>query len=166
MSDAVNHPGYYEKSNKGEKHIECIHLMAMICEGYSGIAAFDIGQCKYIYRCGCKTEMGMENKDKAVQDANKYGWYLKDFKSRALQNRTSCYPEYSKDELLPEGFYCNKTRNEALAEFIADEYTFDKDERVKPIIRDLIETVYCMKTFRELDFAIEDVETLAKELSK
>lgn len=161
--EMVNHPDHYEK---GGKHIECIHLMALICEGYSGIAAFDIGQCKYIYRCGCKAEQGMEDKAKAIQDSNKYGWYLNDFRMRALQNRTSSDPEYHRDELLPKGWYCEKPYNDAIANFIADEYTFDKGDLAKPIIRSLITNIYCMRTFGDLDRAIDTVKMLSKVLAE
>lgn len=148
--EMVNHPDHYYK---GKDRIECIHLIAMICEGYSGIAAFDIGQCKYTYRCGCKSEKGMDDNTKAIQDSKKYTWYLEDFKSRALQARDST-DELKVQELLPKGFYCEKHYVEAIADIVAKEFTWDKADNVKPIIDELIREIYSLRTFEQLQTAI------------
>lgn len=67
-SDSVNHPAHYNSHPSG---IECIEIARH--------HNFNIGNTiKYIWRAGLKSEEGMEDTDKQVEDLNKAIWYLKD----------------------------------------------------------------------------------------
>lgn len=66
--DNVNHPRWYTNHPSG---IECIEVIRHYC--------FDIGNAiKYLWRAGLKTEEGMTDKDKEIQDLKKAIWYIKD----------------------------------------------------------------------------------------
>lgn len=65
--ETVNHPDHYKKGDR----IECIELLDIITKGYEGIAAFDIGQVKYLYRAGSKFNDPKQKAKKALEDVNK-----------------------------------------------------------------------------------------------
>ena len=66
--DNVNHPAHY---NSHPSDIECIEITRH--------HNFDIGNAiKYLWRAGLKSEEGMEDADKQVEDLNKAIWYIKD----------------------------------------------------------------------------------------
>ena len=66
--DNVNHPAHYNSHPSG---IECIEITRH--------HNFDIGNAiKYLWRAGLKSEEGMEDADKQVEDLNKAIWYIKD----------------------------------------------------------------------------------------
>ena len=67
-ADSVNHPAHYNSHPSG---IECIEIARH--------HNFNIGNTiKYIWRAGLKSEEGMEDTDKQVEDLNKAIWYIKD----------------------------------------------------------------------------------------
>ena len=64
--DNVNHPKHYTQHPSG---IECIE----ITQWYN----FCIGNAiKYLWRNGIKTEQGMSNKEKQIEDLRKAIWYI------------------------------------------------------------------------------------------
>lgn len=64
--DNVNHPKHYTKHPSG---VECIE----ITQWYN----FCIGNAiKYLWRNGIKTEQGMSNKEKQIEDLRKAIWYI------------------------------------------------------------------------------------------
>ena len=67
-TDNVNHPAHYNSHPSG---IECIEIARH--------HNFNIGNTiKYIWRAGLKSEEGMEDTDKQIEDLNKAIWYLQD----------------------------------------------------------------------------------------
>ena len=66
--DNVNHPSHYTSHPSG---IECIEITRHYC--------FSIGNAiKYLWRAGLKKEMGLEDKQKEIEDLEKAIWYIKD----------------------------------------------------------------------------------------
>ena len=67
-ADNVNHPAHYNSHPSG---IECIEIARH--------HNFNIGNTiKYLWRAGLKSEEGMEDTDKQVEDLNKAIWYIQD----------------------------------------------------------------------------------------
>ena len=67
-TDSVNHPAHYNSHPSG---IECIEIARH--------HNFNIGNSiKYLWRAGLKSEEGMEDTDKQVEDLNKAIWYIND----------------------------------------------------------------------------------------
>ena len=67
-TDSVNHPAHYNSHPSG---IECIEIARH--------HNFNIGNSmKYLWRAGLKSEEGMEDADKQVEDLNKAIWYIQD----------------------------------------------------------------------------------------
>ena len=78
-SDSVNHPAHYNSHPSG---IECIEIARH--------HNFNIGNTiKYLWRAGLKSEEGMEDTDKQVEDLNKAIWYIKDEIKRITECDTS-----------------------------------------------------------------------------
>lgn len=72
MINNVEHPSWYTKHPSG---VECIQ----ITEHYD----FCVGNAiKYLWRAGLKSEEGMNNKDKEIQDLEKAIWYI----NRKIEN--------------------------------------------------------------------------------
>ena len=67
-TDSVNHPSHYNSHPSG---IECIEIARH--------HNFNIGNSiKYLWRAGLKSEEGMEDTDKQIEDLNKAIWYIND----------------------------------------------------------------------------------------
>lgn len=67
-NDSVNHPSHYTSHPSG---IECIEITRHYC--------FSIGNAiKYLWRAGLKKEMGLEDKEKEIEDLRKAIWYIND----------------------------------------------------------------------------------------
>ena len=67
-ADNVNHPSHYTSHPSG---IECIEITRHYC--------FSIGNAiKYLWRAGLKKEMGLEDKEKEIEDLKKAIWYIND----------------------------------------------------------------------------------------
>lgn len=67
-TDNVNHPAHYNSHPSG---IECIEIARH--------HNFNIGNTiKYLWRAGLKSEEGMEDTVKQVEDLNKAIWYIQD----------------------------------------------------------------------------------------
>lgn len=68
VSNRVQHPDYYNSHPSG---IECID----VARHYD----FNIGNViKYIWRAGLKTEQGVNDKEKRIEDLEKAKFYLED----------------------------------------------------------------------------------------
>jgi len=64
--DNVNHPKHYTSHPSG---VECIEIVQH--------HDFCIGNAiKYLWRAGLKTEVGMMDKDKHIEDLEKAIWYI------------------------------------------------------------------------------------------
>lgn len=67
-TDNVNHPSHYNSHPSG---IECIEIARH--------HNFNVGNAiKYLWRAGLKSEEGMEDTDKQIEDLNKAIWYIQD----------------------------------------------------------------------------------------
>lgn len=66
--DMVNHPAHYNSHPSG---IECIDIVRH--------HNFNTGNAiKYLWRCGIKTEEGMDIRDKSIEDLQKAIFYIQD----------------------------------------------------------------------------------------
>lgn len=66
--DNVNSPKHYNSHPSG---VQCIDIVRHYC--------FSVGNAiKYLWRAGLKTEEGMTDKEKEIEDLNKAIWYIKD----------------------------------------------------------------------------------------
>lgn len=64
----VEHPQHYNEHPSG---VECIEIARHYC--------FDIGNAiKYLWRAGLKSEQGMTDLDKEIEDLEKAIWYIED----------------------------------------------------------------------------------------
>lgn len=73
--EKVNHPAHYNSHPSG---VECIDIVRH--------HDFDIGNAiKYLWRCGLKSEQGMTDREKEIEDLRKAVWYIND-KIKQLQN--------------------------------------------------------------------------------
>ena len=64
----VNHPAHYQRKDG----IECIDIIRHY--------ACDIANAiKYLWRAGLKSEMGMEDAEKEIEDLKKALWYIEDY---------------------------------------------------------------------------------------
>jgi hypothetical protein len=67
----VNHPKHYNSHPNG---IECIDIIRhYTCDIANAI--------KYCWRAGLKTEMGMEDAEKEIEDLKKALWYIEDYRT-------------------------------------------------------------------------------------
>ena len=65
--DRIN-PDYYKKHPSG---VECIDITRHYC--------FSIGNAiKYLWRAGLKTEEGLQDREKEIEDLRKAIWYIND----------------------------------------------------------------------------------------
>lgn len=65
--DRIN-PDYYKSHPSG---VECINITRHYC--------FSIGNAiKYLWRAGLKTEEGLQDKEKEIEDLRKAIWYIND----------------------------------------------------------------------------------------
>ena len=68
VTNSVNHPDYYNSHPSG---VECIDIARHYC--------FSIGNAiKYLWRAGLKKEMGLEDKEKEIEDLKKAIFYIND----------------------------------------------------------------------------------------
>lgn len=76
--ESVNHPKHYNSHPSG---VECIDIIRHYC--------YDIGAAiKYLWRAGLKTEEGMTDREKEIEDLRKAIWYIND-RIRQLQTESS-----------------------------------------------------------------------------
>lgn len=67
----VNHPKHYNSHPNG---IECIDIIRhYVCDIANAI--------KYLWRAGRKSEMGMEDAEKEIEDLKKALWYIEDYRT-------------------------------------------------------------------------------------
>ena len=75
----VNHPKHYNSHPNG---IECIDIIRhYVCDIANAI--------KYLWRAGLKSEMGMEDAEKEIEDLKKALWYIKDYKEQHYKKAIS-----------------------------------------------------------------------------
>lgn len=122
--EMVNHPSHYLKKGR----IECIELLDGLTRGYKGVAAFDIGQFKYLYRAGEKEEEGLSIYEKAAQDVDKAIWYMKDFANRGSY-------------MIPE----DKGYNKLEIHLIEEEFAFGKPEKIQETIKKCVHLAYSIQ---------------------
>lgn len=71
----VNHPKHYNSHPNG---IECIDIIRhYVCDIANAI--------KYLWRAGLKSEMGMEDAEKEIEDLKKALWYIEDYRVKIPQ---------------------------------------------------------------------------------
>ena len=71
----VNHPKHYNSHPNG---IECIDVIRhYVCDIANAI--------KYLWRAGLKTEMGMDDIKKEIEDLKKALWYIEDYRVKIPQ---------------------------------------------------------------------------------
>lgn len=157
--ERVNHPSYYER---GDGSVECIDLLCLITEGYSGIAAGDIMQNKYAYRAGDKTEEGMNDFTKTVEDWQKCLFYMKDFLKRADDIFYNCIIE--DDSKLPDGFRCTVHKNPIVVHLVAHEFAKDKATAISGLVEAYISQIMEMQTFDDIARAIHLLEQIIDKL--
>jgi hypothetical protein len=76
MHDSVNHPKHYTSHPSG---VECIEITRHYC--------FSIGNAiKYLWRAGLKKDVGLEDKQKEIEDLKKAIWYIND-RIKQLKNK-------------------------------------------------------------------------------
>lgn len=74
----TSHPNYYNQNPTG---VECIDVIRFYtCDIANAI--------KYIWRQGLKSEEGIDDNDKAIEDCQKAIIYINDFIKNILQNRS------------------------------------------------------------------------------
>jgi len=157
--ERVNHPSYYEL---GDGSVECIDLLCLITEGYSGIAAGDIMQNKYAYRAGNKTEEGINNFAKAVEDWQKCLFYMKDFQKRANDIFYDCIIE--NDSTLPDGFRCTVHKNPIVVHLVAHEFAKNKAPAISRFVEAYISQIMEMQTFDDIAKAISLLEQIIDKI--
>lgn len=164
--DMVNHPSHYEK---GHGHIECIDLLEELCSGYFGIAAMEIGQFKYLYRCGSKSDSALSLKEKAIEDIGKVIWYMKNLYTKArlrvARDTSSIIPKAllsNQPEMLPDEFRCHKDGNRLALETIVREFTYDKPEFAKGLYREALTFAYNLRTYDDLSMLIQSLDMLQR----
>ena len=65
--ERVNHPDYYQHPSG----VECIEIIRHYC--------FTIGSAiKYLWRAGLKNEIGLDDKQKEIEDLEKAIWCIRD----------------------------------------------------------------------------------------
>lgn len=76
----VDHPKHYNSHPSG---VECIDIARHYC--------FSIGNAiKYLWRAGLKTETGVTDKEKEIEDLRKAIWYIEDrIEQLEDENRTN-----------------------------------------------------------------------------
>lgn len=82
----VEHPVYYNRQDG----IECIDVIRhYVCDIANAL--------KYLWRAGLKTEMGIPNKEKEIEDLNKALWYINDYiqKDMALYSHSVSHERIS-----------------------------------------------------------------------
>jgi len=156
---AVNHPKHYEK---GDGHIECIDLLAIICKGYKDIYANEVGQSKYLYRTGSKGESDLSKKEKAAQDVKKCIWYLED-----IGKRVACILKANPDKDFEDIVYYNRRKyiDPFEVDLIKKEFTYDKPEAIKPLIAEAIEHIYCLQSVTDIRNTVSTLEKVVNIIS-
>lgn len=145
MSDMVNHPSHYIG---GEGRPECIELINDIICGHQGVAAFCIGQVKYLYRAGKKSDSDMSIYQKALEDVKKFKWYINYIISEYKRLGWHHHHEFlRKEKVIPT----------VRKNFIANEFSIGKDDRVGELIFDVV--LRLTKIYH-----VEDYEVIAEVL--
>jgi len=92
----VNHPKHYNSHPNG---IECINIIRhYTCDIANAI--------KYLWRAGLKSEMGMEDAEKEIEDLKKALWYIEDYKKHINKRSFYTVAKASKDSSLSDKVIC------------------------------------------------------------
>ena len=77
QTDNVNHPAHYNSRTDG---IECIDIIRHY--------TYDIGcAVKYLWRAGLKSEQGLSDREKKLEDLHKALWYVNDYRINGTKPR-------------------------------------------------------------------------------
>jgi hypothetical protein len=80
MTNRVNHPKHYQ----GKNGIETIEIIRhYICDIANAL--------KYLMRAGRKSEMGMKDVEKEIEDLKKDLWYIEDYRKQILHLPKTCF---------------------------------------------------------------------------
>ena len=86
----VNHPKHYNSHPNG---IECIDIIRhYVCDIANAI--------KYLWRAGRKSEMGMEDAEKEIEDLKKALWYIDDYRVKIPQLLLSHFKSRERTEQI------------------------------------------------------------------
>ena len=92
----VNHPKHYNSHPNG---IECIDIIRhYTCDIANAI--------KYCWRAGRKSEMGMEDAEKEIEDLKKALWYIEDYRKHINKRATYTMAKAAKDSNLSDKVIC------------------------------------------------------------
>lgn len=130
------------------KDPECIELINDIICGHQGVAAFCIGQVKYLYSAGNKSDSDTSIYQKALEDVKKFKWYINYLISEYKRLGWQYHHEFlRKEKVIPT----------ARKYFIAKEFSIGKDDRVGELIYSVV--------LRLTDISnVEDYEVIAEVL--
>lgn len=149
MSDMVNSPSHY--CTKGRP--ECIELINEIICGHNGLAAFCLGQVKYLYRAGKKAESGMTQGKKAIEDVSKFLWYINHLISKI---KNSSFEDL--DKYIRQRAFIPEIKQHA----IATEFAADKEDYISERIYFIVLKLTNITNVGTYDMIKTDLEELKK----
>lgn len=159
MSDMVNHPSHYVG---GEGRPECIELIGHIVFGHQDIAAFCIGQVKYLYRAGKKSDSDMSIYQKALEDVKKFKWYINHIKSEHMKKDLKCQElSICHDD---EKFIRSHKMPEDLRKLIANEFSIGKEESIKDHIYTVVYLLTDITSIKDYDTILEELNLIITEM--
>ncbi len=150
-NERVNHPSHYEK---GKGHTECIYLLSILTERFSGIYAGLVMQSKYLYRAGSKAEEGIGLINKTIEDIKKFKFYW----GKICENKMECI-----QSMKPR---FNPLMEEVLIEKLVNEFTFDKPEWEKPYYENIITNIITLELPNQIDNVMDCLNILIDKLSE
>ena len=150
-NERVNHPSHYEKGNG---HTECIYLLSILTERFSGIYAGCVMQAKYLYRAGSKAEEGIGIVEKSIEDIKKFKFYWGKICANKIECIKSMKPRF------------NPLMESVLIEKLINEFTFDKPEWAKPHYENIITNIITLELPNQIDTIMNDIKILINEFSE
>lgn len=150
-NERVNHPGHYEK---GKGHTECIYLLSILTERFSGIYAGCVMQAKYLYRAGSKAEEGIGIIEKSIEDIKKFRFYW----GKICENKIEC------TQSMKPRF--NPLMESVLIEKLVNEFTFDKPEWEKSYYENIITNIITLELPNQIDNVMDCLNILIDKLSE
>lgn len=149
-NERVNHPSHYEK---GKGHTECIYLLSILTERFSGIYAGLVMQAKYLYRAGSKSEEGIGIVEKSIEDIKKFKFYW----GKMCENKIECV-----HSMKPR---FNPLMEKVLIEKLVNEFTFDKPEWEKIYYENIITNIITLELPNQIDNVMDYLNILIDKLS-
>lgn len=150
-NERVNHPSHYEKGNG---HTECIYLLSILTERFSGIYAGCVMQAKYLYRAGSKVEEGIGLVSKTIEDIKKFKFYW----GKICENKMECIKS-----MKPR---FNPLMEKVLIEKLVNEFTFDKPEWEKPYYENIITNIITLELPSQIESVMDYLNILIYKLSE